>query len=57
MNADERIDALMGDGGLSDCGNAQMCAEACPKEIPLTTSIAEMERSATKRAFKRLLGT
>ena len=57
INADERRDALMGKGGLSDCGNAQMCVEVCPKEIPLTTSIAELERDATGRMFKKLLGS
>jgi succinate dehydrogenase / fumarate reductase, iron-sulfur subunit len=56
MNANERLDALMGEGGLADCGNAQMCVEVCPKNIPLTTSIAEMERETTKRMFKKLLG-
>ncbi len=56
MIADERMDALLGPGGLGDCGNAQMCVEACPKDIPLTTSIAEMEWEGTKRMFKKLLG-
>ncbi len=56
LNADERLDAIMGHGGLEDCGNAQMCVEVCPKEIPLTTSIAAMEWEATKRMFKKLLG-
>ena len=57
MNADERTDVLMGPGGLADCGNAQECVEVCPKEIPLTTSIASMEWEATKRMFKKLLGS
>ena len=56
MNADERLDVLLDEGGLADCGNAQMCVQVCPKEIPLTTSIAELEWSATKRALKKLLG-
>ena len=56
MQADERIDALMGEGGLEDCGNAQNCVEVCPKEIPLTTAIADMQRAATKRLFKKYLG-
>ena len=55
MIADERTDALMGKGGLADCGNAQLCVEVCPKDIPLTTSIASMEWEATKRMFKKLL--
>lgn len=57
MNADERLDALMEKGGLADCGNAQECVEVCPKDIPLTTSIAEMEWEATKRMFRKLLGS
>ena len=56
MQSDLRLDALMGEGGLESCGNAQNCVEVCPKEIPLTTSIAEMEREATKRMFRKLLG-
>ena len=57
MYADERLDAIMGKGGLADCGNAQECVEVCPKDIPLTTSIATVEWEATKRMFKKLLGS
>ncbi|MBI3540998.1 MAG: succinate dehydrogenase iron-sulfur subunit [Deltaproteobacteria bacterium] len=57
MYENERLDAIMGHGGLEDCGNAQMCVEVCPKDIPLTTSIAAMERDATKRMVKKLLGS
>ena len=57
LNAAERLDAVMGNGGLEDCGNAQLCVEVCPKKIPLTTSIAVLERDATKRTFKKLLGS
>ena len=32
----------MGDGGLANCGNSQNCVQACPKGIPLTTSIAAL---------------
>jgi succinate dehydrogenase / fumarate reductase iron-sulfur subunit len=56
MQQDIRLDALMGEGGLESCGNSQNCVEVCPKEIPLTTSIAAMEKEATKRIFRRLLG-
>jgi succinate dehydrogenase / fumarate reductase iron-sulfur subunit len=38
----ERLTALMGDGGIQECGYAQNCVEVCPKDIPLTTSIAEV---------------
>lgn len=56
LNAGERLDAIMGEGGLEDCGNAQNCVKACPKDIPLTTSIAEMGRAVTKRAFQKVFG-
>jgi succinate dehydrogenase / fumarate reductase iron-sulfur subunit len=56
MNARERLDALMGVGGLGDCANAQNCVESCPKEIPLTESIAAMGREMTRHMLRRLLG-
>lgn len=56
LNADERLAALMGDGGLQDCGNAQNCVRSCPKEIPLTSSIAAMNRAALGYSLRRSLG-
>lgn len=53
MNKHERLDALMEDGGISGCGNSQNCVRSCPKEIPLTTSIAEMNKETTKHMFKK----
>lgn len=50
--ASERIAALTGPGGIQDCGNAQNCVAVCPKEIPLTTSIARAGRAATVHAIK-----
>ncbi|HEV3020826.1 MAG TPA: succinate dehydrogenase iron-sulfur subunit [Pirellulales bacterium] len=47
MQAGERLDALTAEGGLQVCGNAQNCVAVCPKEIPLTTSIARAGRAAT----------
>jgi succinate dehydrogenase / fumarate reductase iron-sulfur subunit len=55
--AAERLEALMGDGGLDECGNAQNCVRACPKSIPLTTSIAEMFRATTLHGIRKLFGT
>lgn len=43
----ERLDVLMGPGGVSDCGNAQNCVKVCPKHIPLTESIAAIGRAVT----------
>ena len=54
MVADDRIDALTGPGGIQACGNSQNCVAVCPKEIPLTTSIARAGRQATVRTIKKL---
>jgi succinate dehydrogenase / fumarate reductase iron-sulfur subunit len=51
----ERLHALMGDGGIHECGYAQNCVEVCPKEIPLTRSIAEVGGAVMKQAFFDLL--
>ncbi len=48
-----RLDALMGPGGINDCGNAQNCVKVCPKEIPLTESIAAVGRAVTIHSFTR----
>src|SRR5215475_12483233 len=45
MNGGERLDALMAEGGLQVCGNAQNCVAVCPKNIPLTRSIARAGRA------------
>jgi len=55
MNNDERLSAVMGVGGVADCGKAQNCAKVCPKEIPLTEAIAELGRETTKQLLKDLL--
>jgi succinate dehydrogenase / fumarate reductase iron-sulfur subunit len=57
LHAAERLEALMGDGGIDDCGNAQNCVRVCPKSIPLTTSIAEMYRATTLHGLKKLFQT
>ncbi len=51
--ASERMDALMGPGGIQACGNAQNCVAVCPKEIPLTTSIARAGRAATVHMVRK----
>ena len=55
MNRGERMEAIMGPGGVSDCGNAQACVEACPKEIKLTEGIAALGRMATMEFFGKWL--
>ncbi len=53
IDADERLEAVMGVGGITDCGNAQNCVKVCPKEIPLTDSIGAIGRSATIYSIKK----
>jgi succinate dehydrogenase / fumarate reductase iron-sulfur subunit len=47
----ERLAALMGDGGIHECGYAQNCVQACPKDIPLTRSISEVGGAVMKQAL------
>jgi succinate dehydrogenase / fumarate reductase, iron-sulfur subunit len=51
MHIKERLAAVMGSGGVADCANAQNCVEVCPKQIPLTESIAEVNRHAIRQAI------
>src|SRR5947199_5518420 len=51
MNKSERLAAIRGPGGIQECANAQNCVHACPKGIPLTESIAEVNRDAWKQAL------
>ncbi|RIM19974.1 succinate dehydrogenase iron-sulfur subunit [Staphylococcus chromogenes] len=57
MTKDERLDALVDQGGLQACGNSQNCVQACPKGIPLTTSIAAMNRESSFHMFKSFFGS
>jgi len=49
-----RLRPLMEEGGISDCGNSQNCVEVCPKNIPLTDSIAVLGRDVTLQALRDL---
>ncbi|MFT8710298.1 MAG: succinate dehydrogenase iron-sulfur subunit [Sporolactobacillus sp.] len=57
MNKAERLHAIMGKGGLASCGNSQNCVEVCPKGIPLTTSIAALNRDTFVQGFKDFFGS
>lgn len=54
MNKSARLHTMMGEGGVGDCGNAQNCVRVCPKNIPLTDSIAAVGRDVTLQALKDL---
>ena len=49
-----RLRPLMEEGGISDCGNNQNCVKVCPKNIPLTDSIAAISRAVTLQALDDL---
>jgi succinate dehydrogenase / fumarate reductase, iron-sulfur subunit len=51
MHASERLEALMGEGGIEDCDNAQNCVKVCPKGIPLTESLAAVNGQVLKHAI------
>lgn len=50
---EQRLDAMMDVGGVSDCSKAGNCVKVCPKQIPLLESIAAVQRQATVYAIKR----
>lgn len=51
--ANDRLEVMSGPGGVSECGNAQNCVKVCPKEIPLTESIAAIGRAVTVYRVKK----
>ncbi|MCI0360486.1 MAG: succinate dehydrogenase iron-sulfur subunit [Planctomycetaceae bacterium] len=55
-SAGPRLDALMAEGGIQVCGNAQNCVAVCPKNIPLTTSIGRAGRATTIHQLKKWFG-
>ncbi len=56
MHRTPRLHALMGEGGVSECGSAQNCAKVCPKHIPLTDSISAMSRDVAGQSLSDLFG-
>jgi succinate dehydrogenase / fumarate reductase, iron-sulfur subunit len=52
---EERLRALAGDGGIQECGYAQNCVEACPKQIPLTNAISDVGRDVVVQKIKDFL--
>jgi succinate dehydrogenase / fumarate reductase iron-sulfur subunit len=49
---EERLRALAGDGGVQECGFAQNCVEACPKQLPLTEAISDVSRDVILQQVK-----
>jgi succinate dehydrogenase / fumarate reductase iron-sulfur subunit len=44
MTRDDRLEGIMGEDGITNCGNAQNCVRVCPMSIPLTKAIYEENR-------------
>ena len=53
---DERMEVMMGEGGVHNCSKAGNCVRVCPKDIPLLESIARVQRTATWYSLKKLVG-
>lgn len=54
--AEDRLEYLTTEEGITNCGNAQNCVKVCPKEVPLTRAIAEMNRQTTVYKVRRWFG-
>ena len=53
----ERLNTLMQQGGITSCGNAQNCVEACPRGIPLTESIAHLGKDVSKQLWSNIFSS
>lgn len=52
----ERLTVMMEEEGVISCGNAQNCQAVCPKEIPLTESIAKVGGQVSREYIRRFFG-
>jgi succinate dehydrogenase / fumarate reductase iron-sulfur subunit len=48
----QRLRAVLGEDGIAGCGNAQNCVRVCPKNIPLTESLALIGREASRQSLR-----
>jgi succinate dehydrogenase / fumarate reductase iron-sulfur subunit len=54
--SDDRLDFLTSEEGITGCGNAQNCVKVCPKGVPLTRAIAQLNGETTVYKIKKWLG-
>ncbi|KXK11164.1 MAG: succinate dehydrogenase [Armatimonadetes bacterium OLB18] len=47
----ERLEFMESEAGITNCGNAQNCVKVCPKGVPLTHAIADLNREATRHSL------
>lgn len=55
MHRNERLETLMDEGGIAQCGNAQNCVRMCPKEVPITKTLAELNKDVNRYGILGLL--
>lgn len=55
MIKEDRLEILLEDGGIGECGNAQNCVKVCPKNVPLTYALGKLNRETLFYSIKRLL--
>ena len=48
MQRNERLEVVISNEGIANCGSSQNCVEICPKGIPLTAAIAELNREGNR---------
>lgn len=53
---DDRMDVLTSEEGITHCGNAQNCVKVCPKDVPLTQAIAQLNRDTTLHKIRKWIG-
>jgi succinate dehydrogenase / fumarate reductase iron-sulfur subunit len=51
LTREDRLNGIMGEDGITNCGNAQNCVKACPMNIPLTRAIYEENRETVIRGL------
>lgn len=51
-----RLDPLLAEGGIAECGGAQACVAVCPEEIPLDEALTRASAAATRHGLGALLG-
>lgn len=44
-----RAERLMAPGGVAECGKAQLCAEVCPRGVPLVDALQQASGATTRR--------
>ncbi len=52
----DRLDFMSSEEGVTGCGNAQNCVKVCPKGVPLTHAIAQINQDTTVYRLKKWMG-